>query len=93
MASTINIAPLSNVMGASVRGIDLRKPADLSTQKLLFDLFVKHVVLCFPDQQLAAADQLRFANFFGRGDGGDRVKRRDENKSRKTRKSLKGMED
>ena len=82
MTSTIKIAPLSNVMGASVLGIDLRKPADLSTQKLLFDLFVKHVVLCFPDQQLAAADQLRFANYFGRGDGGDRVKRRDKNKRR-----------
>ena len=82
MTLTIEIEPLSDVMGVAVRGVDLSKPVDVSTQEMFFELFVKHLVLCFPEQRLSAADQLRFANFFGRGDGGDRVKRRDKNKRR-----------
>ncbi len=82
MTLTMDIEPLSPVLGASVRGIDLSKPVDKATQKMLYQAFVDHSVLCFPDQELAAADQLRFANFFGRGDGGDRKKARDENNRR-----------
>ena len=83
MAMTINIEPLSPVLGASVQGIDLRNPVDLDSQELLYQTFINHSVLCFPGQELTAKDQLRFANLFGRGDGGDRVKRRD-NKQRRT---------
>ncbi|MBK17872.1 MAG: taurine catabolism dioxygenase TauD [Rhodospirillaceae bacterium] len=82
MTLTIDVEPLSPVLGAKIRGIDLSKPVDKATQKMLYQAFVDHSVLCFPDQELAAADQLRFANFFGRGDGGERVKRRDKNKRR-----------
>ena len=82
MTMTIDLEPLSPVLGASIRGIDLSKPVDQATQKMLYQAFVDHSVLCFPDQELAAADQLRFANFFGRGDGGDRKKARDENNRR-----------
>ena len=82
MTMTIDLEPLSPVLGASFRGIDLSKPVDQATQKMLYQAFVDHSVLCFPDQELAAADQLRFANFFGRGDGGDRKKARDENNRR-----------
>ena len=83
MAMTINIEPLSPVLGASIQGIDLRNPVDLDSQELLYQTFINHSVLCFPGQELTAKDQLRFANLFGRGDGGDRVKRRD-NKQRRT---------
>ena len=82
MTMTIDLEPLSPVLGASIRGIDLSKPVDQATKKMLYQAFVDHSVLCFPDQELAAADQLRFANFFGRGDGGDRKKARDENNRR-----------
>ena len=71
------------MLGASIQGIDLRNPVDLDSQELLYQTFINHSVLCFPGQELTAKDQLRFANLFGRGDGGDRVKRRD-NKQRRT---------
>ena len=82
MAPAINIEPLSPVLGASIQGIDLRNPVDLANQKLLYQAFINHSVLCFPGQELTAKDQLRFANLFGRGDGGDRVKRRDKKQRR-----------
>ena len=82
MTITIDIELLSDVLGASIRGVDLRKPVDTSTQKILCELFTEHLVLCFPGQQLTASDQLRFANIFGRGDGGDRAKSRDSNNRR-----------
>lgn len=82
MTLTIDIEPLSPVLGASIRGIDLTKPVDKATQAMLYQAFVDHLVLCFPGQELSAADQLRFANLFGRGDGGDRKKARDENNRR-----------
>ena len=82
MAITINIEPLSPVLGASIQGIDLRKPVDSASQELLYKTFINHSVLCFPGQEITAKDQLRFANLFGRGDGGDRVKRRDKKQRR-----------
>ncbi|NKB20706.1 MAG: TauD/TfdA family dioxygenase [Alphaproteobacteria bacterium] len=82
MTLTIDIEPLSPILGASIRGVDLSKPVDEATQKMLYQAFVDHSVLCFPGQELAAADQLRFANMFGRGDGGDRQKSRDKNNRR-----------
>jgi len=82
MATAINIEPLSPVLGASIQGIDLRNPVDLANQELLYQAFINHSVLCFPGQELTAKDQLRFANLFGRGDGGDRVKRRDKKQRR-----------
>ena len=82
MDTTINIEPLSPVLGASIQGVDLRNPVDSASQELLYKTFINHSVLCFPGQELTAKDQLRFANLFGRGDGGDRVKRRDKKQRR-----------
>jgi len=82
MAITINIEPLSPVLGPSIQEIDLRKPVDSASQELLYKTFINHSVLCFPGQEITAKDQLRFANLFGRGDGGDRVKRRDKKQRR-----------
>jgi len=71
MSSTINIEiePLSDIVGAYVRGIDLSKPVDDRTADAMRDAFHKYGLLCFPGQELSADDQLRFANFFGKGDG------------------------
>jgi len=82
MSLTINIQPMSPVLGASIRGIDLSNPIDKASQEMLYQAFIDHSVLCFPGQKLTAKDQLRFANLFGRGDGGDRVKRRDTKQRR-----------
>ena len=50
MTITIDIEPLSDALGAAIRGIDLRQEVDERTQGRLQELFVRHCVLCFPDQ-------------------------------------------
>jgi taurine dioxygenase len=72
MSLTIDIEPLSDVLGASIRGIDLTKPVDDRTADSIRDAFHRYSLLCFPGQELSAEDQLRFANLFGKGDGGIR---------------------
>jgi len=66
---TIDIEPASAVLGARVRGIDLRETLDDRTADMLRETFTQYGVLCFPDQKITPEDQLRFANLFGRGDG------------------------
>ena len=69
MTLTIDIDPLSPILGASVRGIDLSKPVDDRTRESILDAFHTYSFLCFPGQVISADDQLRFANLFGKGDG------------------------
>ena len=69
MTLTLDIEPASAILGARVRGIDLREPTDDRTADLLREAFTRYGVLCFPDQKITPEDQLRFANLFGRGDG------------------------
>ncbi|MDA1325547.1 MAG: TauD/TfdA family dioxygenase [Proteobacteria bacterium] len=72
MSLTIDIEPLSPILGASVRGIELTKPIDDRTADTIRDAFHRYSLLCFPGQEISAGDQLRFANLFGKGDGGVR---------------------
>ncbi len=72
MTLTIDVEPLSDVLGASVRGVDLSKPVDDGTADALREIFLSYSILCFPGQKISADDQLRFANLFGKGDGGVR---------------------
>ena len=69
MTLTIDIEPASAILGARVRGIDLRETLDDRTADMLRETFTRYGVLCFPDQKITPEDQLRFANLFGRGDG------------------------
>ena len=73
MTLTIDVEPLSPILGASVRRIDLAKPVDDRTADTIRDAFHRYSLLCFPGQELSAYDQLRFANIFGKGDGGVRA--------------------
>lgn len=72
MTLTIDAEPLSDILGASVRGIDLSRPVDDATAAAIRDTFHRYSILCFPGQKISAEDQLRFANLFGKGDGGVR---------------------
>lgn len=69
MTLTIDIEPLSPVLGASVRGIDLRQPVDERTADLIRDAFTRYSVLRVPGQKISAEDQRNFAALFGRVDG------------------------
>ena len=72
MSLMIDVEPLSDVLGASIRGIDLTKPVDDRIADNIRDAFHRYSLLCFPGQKISADDQLRFANLFGKGDGGVR---------------------
>ncbi len=69
MTVTIEIEPMSPVVGARIRGIDLRTTLDERTANDVRAAFTRYSVLCFPEQKITPEDQLRFANLFGRGDG------------------------
>jgi taurine dioxygenase len=69
VVSDIKITPLSPIVGARIDGIDWRDTADEAVAKAVNDAFLKHCVLCFPDQKITPEDQLRFARLFGAADG------------------------
>jgi taurine dioxygenase len=61
----VSIVPLSEALGAEVKGIDLREPLGEATVKTINDAFDRHIVLVFRAQELSEADQLRAAGYFG----------------------------
>lgn len=66
----IVIEPMSPVLGARVRGVDLSRDTPEPVKQELRDAFHRYGVLCFPDQKLEPDDQFRFASIFGRADTG-----------------------
>lgn len=59
------ILPSGAALGAQVTGLDLRLPLDAATIGGLRAAFLDHCVLCFRDQQISKADQVRFSGYFG----------------------------
>lgn len=57
--------PLSNALGASVDGLDLREPLTATTKQAVYDAFLRYHVLCFRDQHLSEAQQIAFTEQFG----------------------------
>jgi taurine dioxygenase len=62
---SLDITPLSEALGAEVRGLDLRGELDAATVAELTDAWHEHIVLVFRDQDLDEDAQLRFAARFG----------------------------
>lgn len=61
----IDIARLTNTLGAEVRGVDLRDELDEETVAELREAWLRHKVLFFPDQPIDRAQHKRFARAFG----------------------------
>ena len=61
----IDVTPLTNVLGAVVRGPDLREPLDDETVGELRAAWHEHKVLFLPDQHVDRAQHKRFASYFG----------------------------
>jgi taurine dioxygenase len=59
---------LGYALGAQISGIDLREPLDDETVAELRKAWLEHVVLCFPAQDLSAAQQTAFCERFGEVD-------------------------
>jgi len=71
----IKVIPLSDALGAEIRGLDLREPLTTETIKEVEQAWYDHIVLAFRDQDLTMEQQRAFAAQFGGlaprgGDGG-----------------------
>jgi taurine dioxygenase len=61
----LDIRPLSDAIGAEIRGIDLSKPLDDATVAAITDAWHEHIVLLFRDQDIDTDQQIAFAEHFG----------------------------
>ncbi len=59
------IVPLTKHIGAQIRGIDLRKKPDADTVQAIYQAWLDHLVLIFPEQKLEQEDLIRATGFFG----------------------------
>lgn len=63
--TTVAVEPTSGHLGATVRGLDLRRPLSDTERDDVSRLLDEHLVLHFPDQDLDDDTQLAFALQFG----------------------------
>ena len=62
----MEVVTLSPALGVEIRGLDLRQPLDETTVAELIELFRRHHLLLFRDQNISGADQVRVVGHFGR---------------------------
>jgi len=62
---TLQISPLSPVLGAQVSGIDLAVPLTATQRQAIEQALLDHQVLFFRDQPVTPAQQARFTQAFG----------------------------
>ena len=67
-ALDLQFDPMSAVLGARVRGLDLREEQTPEESEALRSAFARYHVLCIPAQDIDNDDQIRFARIFGRAD-------------------------
>lgn len=61
----MQVTPVNGALGARVEGIDLSKDLDAGTVAALKKAFGEHLLLVFHDQDLDAAQHMRFTEHFG----------------------------
>jgi taurine dioxygenase len=59
------IVPLTRHIGAELRGIDLREKPDEETVRAIYQAWLDHLVIIFPDQDLSQEDLVRVTGYFG----------------------------
>jgi alpha-ketoglutarate-dependent taurine dioxygenase len=59
------VVPLSRHIGAEIRGLDLRQKPDAETVQAIYQAWLDHLVLIFPEQMLEQEDLIRATGFFG----------------------------
>lgn len=62
---SIDIRPLSDALGAEIRGLDLAQPIEDPTFAAIHRAHLEHLVLVFRDQSLTPAQQIAFSKRFG----------------------------
>jgi taurine dioxygenase len=63
--SRLEVVPLTSHIGAELRGVDLRHKPDEETIRAIYQAWLDHLVIVFPDQHLAQEDLVRATGFFG----------------------------
>ena len=61
----LDIRPLSDALGAEIRGVDLSQPMDDVTAAEIRDAWHEHIVLLFRNQDISEDQQVNFAEKFG----------------------------
>ena len=61
----ITAIPLSEHIGAEVRGVDLTKPLDEATRAEIYRLWLKHLILLFRGQELSQEQLIQATQVFG----------------------------
>ena len=56
----IDVIPLSDAIGAEIRGLDLRQMMDAATVKSVEQAWYDHVVILFRDQDITLEQQKSF---------------------------------
>jgi taurine dioxygenase len=59
------LVPLTKHIGAELRGIDLRERPDEETIAAIYQAWLDHLVLIFPQQTLSQEDLIRVTSYFG----------------------------
>jgi taurine dioxygenase len=59
------LVPLTPHIGAELRGIDLREQSDEETIAAIYQAWLDHLVLIFPQQTLSQEDLIRVTGYFG----------------------------
>lgn len=63
--TTLEVRPLTKVIGAEVDGVDLGRPLDPATKEGIQQAMLDHMVLFFRDQDITPEQQLDFGRHFG----------------------------
>jgi alpha-ketoglutarate-dependent taurine dioxygenase len=66
MARTrFDVVPLTQHIGAEIRGLDLREKPDEETTRAIYQAWLDHLVIVFPGQKLSPEDLIRVTRYFG----------------------------
>src|SRR5712691_8277805 len=60
-----DVVPLTKHISAEIRGIDLREQPNAETVRTIYQAWLDHLVLIFPEQKLEQEDLIRATGFFG----------------------------
>jgi taurine dioxygenase len=63
--SRLEIVPRTRHIGAELRGIDLRSKPGADTIREIYEAWLRHLVIVFPDQNLSQEDLVRVTGYFG----------------------------
>src|SRR5258707_10116604 len=60
-----DVVPLSQHIGAEIRGLDLREKPDDDVIRAVYQAWLDHLVIIFPGQKLSQEDLIRATGYLG----------------------------